>query len=243
MALQASMPGPRRQPNLLTASILALGGRLFRMRVSTVRSFRTCHLARPLSPVTFLPNSSVSSKDGADGVKSASVSDEDGFAKPESVLLESDSSESEEAAEESESLELEVSGPPLLASISKGSESSDSDSEESESSDSVSDDSDSDDPEPSGPASSDLNSPGSAPEGSRSTSGSEERWPQDSKQSVSLLLSEEPGENSEPQSGASVGAEFPSGSPAPPVSPPQSSLTRLGSLLQARSALRVAVRA
>jgi hypothetical protein len=65
MALQASIPGPRRQPNLLTASILALGGRLFRMRVSTARSFRTCHLARPLSPVTFLPNSSVSSKDGA----------------------------------------------------------------------------------------------------------------------------------------------------------------------------------
>jgi hypothetical protein len=67
------------------------------MRVSTVRSFRTCHLARPLNPVTFLPNSSVSSKDGAEGVKSTSVSDEDGFAKPESALLELDSSESEES--------------------------------------------------------------------------------------------------------------------------------------------------
>ena len=49
-------------------------------------------------------------------MKSTSVSDEDGFAKPESALLELDSSESEE----SESLELEVSGPLLLDSISKG---------------------------------------------------------------------------------------------------------------------------
>ncbi len=148
MALQVSIPGPRRQPNLLTASILALGGRFFRMRVSMARSFRTCHLARPLSPVTFLPNSSVSSKDGAEGVKSTSVSDKDGFAKPESALLEPDSSESEEVVEESESLELEVSGPLLLDSMLKGSESPDSDSEESESSDPVSDDSDSDDSGP-----------------------------------------------------------------------------------------------
>ncbi len=136
MVLQASIPGPRRQPSLLTASILALGSRFFRMRVSTARSFRTCHLARPLSPITFLPNSSVSSKDGAEGVKSPSVSDEDGFAKPESALLELDSSESEEL----ESLELEVSGPLLLDSMSKGSDSPGSGSEESESSDSVSDD-------------------------------------------------------------------------------------------------------
>jgi hypothetical protein len=42
-------------------------------------------------------------------VKSTSVSDEDGFAKPESALLELDSSESEESV----SLELEVSGPLL----------------------------------------------------------------------------------------------------------------------------------
>ncbi len=54
----------------------------------------------------------------------------------------------EEAVEESESLELEVSGPLLLDSMSKGSDSPDSDSEESESSDSVSDDSDSDDQGP-----------------------------------------------------------------------------------------------
>jgi hypothetical protein len=133
------------------------------MRVNTARSFRTCHLALPLSPITFLPNSSVSSKDGAEGVKSTSVSDEDGFAKPESVLLESDSSESEVAEEESELLELEVSGPLLLASISKGSDSPDSASDESESSDSVSDDSDSDDSGPSGPASSGLSFPDSAP--------------------------------------------------------------------------------
>jgi hypothetical protein len=69
-----------------------------------VRSFRTCRLARPLNPITFLPNSSISSKGGAEGVRSPSVSDEDGFAKPESALHESDSSESEEEEEESESL-------------------------------------------------------------------------------------------------------------------------------------------
>jgi hypothetical protein len=141
------------------------------MRVSTARSFRTCHLARPLSPVTFLLNSSISSKDGAEGAKSASVSDEDGFAKPESALLESDSSESEKATEELELLELEVSGPLLLASMSKGSESPYSDSEESESSDSVSDDLDLDDSGPTDQASSGLDSPASAPEGPRSSSG------------------------------------------------------------------------
>ena len=63
-----------------------------------------------------------------EGVKSTSVSDEDGFAKPESALLELDSSESEEVVEESESLELEVSGPLLLDSMLKGSDSPDSDS-------------------------------------------------------------------------------------------------------------------
>ena len=145
--------------------------------------------------------------------------------------------------EESESLELEVSGPLLLASMSKGSESLDSDSEESESSDSVPDDSDSDDSESSGPVPSGLTSPASAPEGLRSSSGSGERWPQDSKQSVLLSLSEDPGEDSAPPPGVSVGAESPSGSPAPPVSSPQSSLTRLGLFLQAWSAHQVAVRA
>jgi len=53
----------------------------------------------------------------------------------------------------------------------KGSESPDSDSEESDSSDSVTDDSDSDDPGLTDPASSGLNSPASAPEGPRSSSG------------------------------------------------------------------------
>jgi hypothetical protein len=50
-----------------------------------------------------------------------------------------------EEEEESESLESEVSGPLLLASMSNGLESSDSASDESESSDSVSDGSDPDD--------------------------------------------------------------------------------------------------
>jgi hypothetical protein len=213
------------------------------MQVSTARSFRTCHLARPLSPVTFPLNSSVSSKDGAEGAKSASVSDEDGFTKPESALLESDSSESEKATVELESLELEVSGPLLLASMLKGSESPDSDSEGSMSSDSVSDDSDSDDPGLTESASSGLNSPASDPEGPRPSSGPEEWGSQDSKQSVSLSLSEESGEDSDSPSGSFVGAETPPDSPALPASPPQSSLTRLGPFLQARSARRVAVRA
>jgi hypothetical protein len=231
LALLASRPGPRRQPSLLIASVLALGDRSFRIRVNMVRSFRTCHLARPLNPITFLPNSSVSSKDGAEGVKFASVSDEDGFAKPESALLESDSSESEEAEEEAESLESEVSGPLLLASMSNGLESSDSASDESESSDSVSEDSDSDDSEPFGSASGGSDLSDLASESSGSSSGSGERGSQDSKQSVSLSLSEEPGENSEPPSGASAGAEPPSGPHALPGSLPQSSLTRLGPFL------------
>jgi hypothetical protein len=100
------------------------------MRVSTARSFRTCHLARPFNPVTFLPNSSVSSRDGAEGEKSTSVSGEDGLAKPESALLEPDSSDSEESL----SLVLEVSGPLLLDSILNGSDSPESDSESLESS-------------------------------------------------------------------------------------------------------------
>ena len=123
-----------------------------------------------ISPVTFLPNSSVSSKDGAEGVKSTSVSDEDGFAKPESALLELDSSESEE----SESLELEVSGPLLLDSILKRSDPPDWGSEESESSDPVSDDSDSGSPRLTGPASDGVGSPASAPDGSGSSSESRE---------------------------------------------------------------------
>jgi hypothetical protein len=102
-------------------------------------------MARPLNPITFLPNSSISSKGGAEGVRSPSVSGEDGLAKPEWALHESDSSESEKEEEESESLESEVSGPLLLASMSNGLESSDSASDESESSDSVSDGSDPDD--------------------------------------------------------------------------------------------------
>ncbi|MFN9901175.1 MAG: hypothetical protein ACK55Z_20830, partial [bacterium] len=132
------------------------------MQVSTARSFRTCHLARPLNPVTFLPNSSVSSKDGAEGVKSASVLDEDGFARPESALLELDSSASEESA----SLELEVSGPPLLDSISNGSDSPESDSEALDSSGSVSDDSGSGSSGLTGPASDDAGSSAPAPDGS-----------------------------------------------------------------------------
>jgi hypothetical protein len=174
------------------------------------------------------------------------VSDEDGFAKPESALLESDSSESEEEEEEeeeSESLESVVSRPLLLASISNGLESSDSAYDESESSDSASDDSDPDDSEPSGLASGGPNLSDSAPEGSESQSGPGEQRSQDSKHSVSLPLSEGPGEDSEPPSGASTGAEPPAGPPALWGSSPQSSLMRLGPVLQARSARRVAVRA
>ena len=77
----------------------------------------------------------------------------------------------EEVVEESESLELEVSGPLLLASMSKGSESPDSDSEELESSESASDDSDSDDPGVTESASSGPGSPASGPEGPRPSSG------------------------------------------------------------------------
>ncbi len=57
------------------------------------------------------------------------MSGADGFAKPELTLHESDSSKSEEE-EESESLESDVSGPLLLASMSNGLESSDSASNE-----------------------------------------------------------------------------------------------------------------
>ena len=70
------------------------------------------------------------------------VSGEDCFAKPESALDESHSSESEEE-EESELLESDVSRPLLLASMSNGAESSDSVSDEPESSDSASDGSES----------------------------------------------------------------------------------------------------
>ncbi len=89
-------------------------------------------MARPLSLATTLPIYSISSKSGAEGVTSPSVSDEDGFSKPQSALDESDSSVSEE--EESELLELDVSGPLLLISTSNGAESSVSVSDESESS-------------------------------------------------------------------------------------------------------------
>jgi hypothetical protein len=163
------------------------------------------------------------------------VSGEDGFAKPESTLHESDSSKSEEE-EESESLESDVSGPLLLASMSNGLESSDSASNESESSDPVSDDSDPDDSEPSGSASGGPKLSDSASGGSESHSGSEEPGSQDSKHSVPLPLSEEPGENSEPPSGAFAGAEPPVGQPALSGCSPQSPLMHLGPLLQARSA-------
>jgi hypothetical protein len=129
-----------------------------------------------------------------------------------------------------------VSGPLLLASMSNGLESSDSASDESESSDSVSNDSDSDDSEPSGLASGGPNVSDLASEGSESHSGSGEQRSQDSKHSVPLLLSEGPGENSEPPSGASTGAEPPAGPPALSGSSQQSPLMRLGPLLQARSA-------
>ncbi len=120
MALQASIPGPRRQPNLLTASVLGWGA-----GSSACGSARrgASALATWLSPVTSPPNSSVSSKDDAEGAKSASVSDKDGFAKPESALLESDSSELEETAEESELLELGVRGPRNLLTRARKSQS------------------------------------------------------------------------------------------------------------------------
>jgi hypothetical protein len=50
-------------------------------------------MARPLNPTTALPMSSISSRGGTEGMISPSVSDEDGFAKPELALDESDSSE------------------------------------------------------------------------------------------------------------------------------------------------------
>ncbi len=102
------------------------------------------------------------------------MSDEDGLAKPESALLELDSPESEELVEESESLELEVSGPLLLDPMSKGSDSPESDSEALESSDWVSDDLDSGSPRLTGPISNGVSSPATAPDGSRSSSESGE---------------------------------------------------------------------
>jgi hypothetical protein len=188
-------------------------------------------MARPLNPTTALPIFSISSRGGAEGMISPSLSDEDGFTKPEWALDASDSSESEEE-EESELLESDVSGPLLLASMSNGLESSDSASDESESSDSVPDDSESSGSASGGPKPSD-----SASDGSESLiSGSGEPGSQDSEESVSLSLSEEPGENSEPPSGAFTGAEPPVGQPALSGHPPQSPLMRLGSLSQAQSA-------
>jgi hypothetical protein len=132
-------------------------------------------MARQLNPTTVLLRSSISSRGGAEGMISTSVSDEVGFAKPELALDESDSSESEEE-EESELLESDVSGPLLLAPMSNGLESSDPASDESESSDSVSDDS-----EFSGSASGGPKPSDSASGGSESlVSGSEEPESQDS---------------------------------------------------------------
>jgi hypothetical protein len=76
----------------------------------------------------------------------------------------------EELVEESESLELEVSGPLLLDPMSKGSDSPESDSEALESSDSVSDDPDSGSSRLTGPASNGVGSPASAPDGSGGSS-------------------------------------------------------------------------
>jgi hypothetical protein len=128
------------------------------------------------------------------------VSDEEGFAKPESALDESHSSESEE--EESELLESDVSGPLLLASTSNGVESYVSASAGSET----------------------------------SVLGSEESESLDSDESVSLSLSVEPGENSEPPSGAFTGTVPPVGQPALSGYSPQNSRIRLGPLSQAQSA-------
>ncbi len=145
--------------------------------------------------------------------------------------------------EESESLELEVSRPPLLDPMSKGSDSSESDSEALESSDSVSDDSDSGIPRLTGPASDGVGSPASVPGGSESSSESGEWGSQDSKQSVLLSLSEESEEDSDSPFRLSAGARSPPNSSAPSVIPSQSSLMRLGLFLQTRSARLVAVRA
>jgi hypothetical protein len=124
--------------------------------------------------------SSISSKGGAEGVISPSVSDEDGFAKLESALDESHSSESEEE-EEFELLESDVSRPLLLPSTSNGAGSSDSASDDSEPSVSAFDGSETSVPVSDGPKS--------------PVSGSEESESLDSEESVSLSLSVEPGEN------------------------------------------------
>jgi hypothetical protein len=164
------------------------------------------------------------------------VSDEDGFAKPESALLELDSSESEESV----SLELEVSGPPLLDSISKGSDSPESDSEALGSSGSVSDDSDSGSSGLTGPASDGSGSSARVPDGLESSPESGEWGSQDSKQSVSLSLSEESEEDSDSPPELSAGSRSPPGLSASLASPSQSSLMHLGLFLQARSACLVA---
>jgi hypothetical protein len=167
------------------------------------------------------------------------MSDEDGLAMPESVLLEP----GPPVLEESESLELEVSGPPLLDPMSNGSDSPESDSEALESSDSVSDDSDSGSPGLAGPASDGAGSSASVSDGSESSPESGEWGSQDSKQSVSLSPSEESEEDSDSPSELSASSRSPLGSPAPLASPSQSSLMRLGLFLQTRSARLAAVRA
>ncbi len=60
---------------------------------------------------------------------------------------------------------------------------------------------------------------------------------------MSLSLSVEPGENSEPPSGAFTDTELPVGQPALSGHSPQSSLMRLGQLSQAQSARWMAARA
>ena len=195
-----------------------------------VRSFRTCRMARPLSPATALPMSSISSRGGAEGVISPLVSGEDCFAKPESALDESHSSESEE--EESELLESDVSGPLPLTSTSSGAESPVSTSDEPESSVSVSDDS-----EPYVSVSDGSESSVLVSDGSESPiSGSEESELLDSDESESLLLSVELGENSEPPPGALTGLVPLVGQPALSGYSPQKPRMRLGPLSQARSA-------
>jgi hypothetical protein len=164
------------------------------------------------------------------------MSDEDGLAMPESVLLEPDSP----VLEESESLELEVSGPPLLDPMSNGSDSPESDSEALESSDSISDDSDSGSLGLAGPAPDGAGSSASAPDGSESSSESGEWGFQDSKLSVSLSLSEESEEGSDSLSELSAGSRFSPGLSAPPASPSQSPLMCLGLFLQTRSSCLVA---
>ena len=79
-------------------------------------------MARPFSPATTLPISSISSKSGAEGETSPPVSDEDGLSYPELELDESESSVSVE--DEFESSVSDVSGLCSLISMSNGAESS-----------------------------------------------------------------------------------------------------------------------